>query len=164
MPQLLPPSITLSILLLGCWNSRQAIDPLDIVRLSLSGSLPFLRFATDTADLLDDYKNFLPAFLLTQGMLPIFSWRHEQALIYSCASFAGVPSPSRIYNRSIDVANAISLECPSINAALWLRRYVEELRLGEVRTHTFLVIKSRPVYKIDSYISAGSVFCCPWSL
>ena len=44
----------------------------------------------------------------------------------------GVPGPAALSARALDLAGALNLRCPSVNASLWLRRYQTELNLPEV--------------------------------
>lgn len=73
---------------------------------------------------------------------------------------AGVPPPSFLCTRSIEIAQRIGLKCPPINAVLWMQRYVRELDLPNevfaVASHVY------NVYGED----ASSVLSCtmhPWA-
>lgn len=66
--QALPSAFTLSLLLLACWQAREPVSPLDIVRWALNGELPFMTFAADSRDLLEPFPTLLtPGFLLPAG-------------------------------------------------------------------------------------------------
>lgn len=53
------------------------------------------------------------------------------AALWLLVDVAGVPGPSTLHFRSVEIAQKIQLRCPAINAGLWLRRYVDELDLPE---------------------------------
>lgn len=72
--QALPSSFTLSLLLLACWQAREPVNPLDIVRWALNGELPFLSFAADSRDLLEPFHLVLTAGFLIPTGTPGTSW------------------------------------------------------------------------------------------
>lgn len=84
--QALPYSVTLSILLLACWQLREAVSPLDIVRWSLDGELPYLTFGADEHALLDPHTRSIVshAFLMPAG--------REGCLALNCHAFP-LPTP-----------------------------------------------------------------------
>lgn len=53
---------------------------------------------------------------------------------------AGVPNPLHLCVSAVDIANAIQLEAPPINARLWLRRYISDLKLPEVSSLNFIFV------------------------
>ena len=99
----------MSIVLLACWHQREAVSPLDLVRWTLNGELPYLDFPTRCRDAL------LPCHgVMTQGFL----------------TPSGAPDPVMLYHEAVEIARGVSLECPPINVGLWLGRFADELHLA----------------------------------
>jgi hypothetical protein len=107
--QTLPYSVTLSIVLLACWHQREAVSPLDLVRWTLNGELPYLDFPTRCRDALLQCQG-----VMTQGFL----------------TPSGAPDPVMLYHEAVEMARGVNLECPPINVGLWLGRFADELQLA----------------------------------
>ena len=63
-PQALPPSLTLSLCYLACWQAREAVGPLDVIRWALNGQLPYLRLAAESRDAMEAFAGVLPLHFL----------------------------------------------------------------------------------------------------
>ena len=79
--QALPHSCTLCVLFLATLYLREAVNPLDIVRWSLNGVLPYMRFATDSRDLLEPYRTVIAeSFVTPTGLVQCLYYTSWYAL------------------------------------------------------------------------------------
>ncbi len=62
--QTLPPAATLSLCLLACWQLREAVGPLDVIRWALNGQLPFLALADEGREAMEPFTSVLPHHFL----------------------------------------------------------------------------------------------------
>lgn len=102
----LPLSLSLAFLFLGCWISRETVDPFDIARLSACGHVEYLGFWRR-------YKSTLEPYLT------IFSKS------YFCPT--GVSGPAKIYLESRKLSTILKLKCPPLNTMAWNYRYIHAL-------------------------------------
>lgn len=64
-----PPSASLALCVLACWQARAAVSPLDVVRAAASGRLPYYSLAHDSQALMAPHRSlFTWRFMAPSGM------------------------------------------------------------------------------------------------
>ena len=139
----IPLSLSLSMLFLGCWVSRETVDPYDITRLSTCGNVQYLGFWKRYASSLEPY-------------LKVFSKS------YFCPT--GVSSPAKIYLEARKLAAFLKLSCPPLNIMAWNHRFLHALNIPEDLLGPLSicqVIYWGQMNSVENYLCHGSK--TPWA-
>jgi len=139
----LPLSLSLSILFLGCWITRETIDPYDITRLAACGHLEYM-------GVWKRYKHVLEPYL------SVFSKS------FFCPT--GVSGPAKIYLEARKLAAFLRIESPPLNRMAWYHRYVHALHIPEdllAPLSICEILYTGPVNSVENYMSHETK--TPWA-
>lgn len=119
--QTMPLSLTLAVSLLGCWQAREAVSPLDIAQAALNGQLPYLNCEATVQGTVGPFSAVLGRNLFSPaGKLRLMAleqcWPAPWWTCFTAAPFPICPQVSRSFHTILPsdragINNKLAMPC-----------------------------------------------------